>query len=173
MNRSGEDGSSKGDANVAEEASDTESSQISLPRSYTLPREFKYTNGLCAKDRSKAMHSRFYLPSTNSSDGWLNFLIIFDFVTFLFYFVVVLFFKGTWIVLTTRRRQTRNFRYEAEAIIIIIITRTFTRTTINDWITARTATWTGRWASNSNNKQFTSHRFIWIHTLRGVRINCN
>lgn len=53
-----------------------EGSQVSLPRSYTLPREFKYyhsTNMLRDKERcggtSKIQPSRFYLPSTYSSDG--------------------------------------------------------------------------------------------------------
>jgi hypothetical protein len=39
-------------------------SQISLPRSYTLPREFKYRRKL-----RKAVKNEHFLPSTNSSDG--------------------------------------------------------------------------------------------------------
>ncbi|XP_014209934.1 uncharacterized protein LOC106640415 [Copidosoma floridanum] len=50
-----------------EELSDFEGSQFSLPRSYTLPREFRYQNKI--NDRSKFTGSRHYLPSTNSSDG--------------------------------------------------------------------------------------------------------
>lgn len=50
-----------------------EGSQISLPRSYTLPREFKYNNSnhniKGRRGCSKILPSRFYLPSTNSSDG--------------------------------------------------------------------------------------------------------
>lgn len=53
-----------------------EGSQVSLPRSYTLPREFKYNHpNNIARDRerrvgsNKVTSSRFYLPSTNSSDG--------------------------------------------------------------------------------------------------------
>lgn len=57
--------------------SDMEGSQVSLPRSYTLPREFKYNNAAgVIKERgerelrgsSRSPPSRFYLPSTNSSD---------------------------------------------------------------------------------------------------------
>ncbi|XP_046608614.1 uncharacterized protein LOC124299468 isoform X1 [Neodiprion virginianus] len=57
--------------------SDVEGSQVSLPRSYTLPKEFKYSNGLgIVKARgqreyrgsNKPPPSRYYLPSTNSSD---------------------------------------------------------------------------------------------------------
>ena len=58
------------------EISDMEGSQISLPRSYTLPREFKYNHpNNTARERerrvgnNKVTASRFYLPSTNSSDG--------------------------------------------------------------------------------------------------------
>ncbi|KAK0088850.1 hypothetical protein PV325_010447 [Microctonus aethiopoides] len=55
------------------EISDIEGSQISLPRSYTLPREFKYNNSNNFRDSRideiKMQSSRFYLPSTNSSDG--------------------------------------------------------------------------------------------------------
>ncbi|XP_043277772.1 uncharacterized protein [Venturia canescens] len=73
-----EDDSSKGEGGEGGEdegeVSDIEGSQISLPRSYTLPREFKYHNGNDPlRDRrgpaSKLQPSRFYLPSTNSSDG--------------------------------------------------------------------------------------------------------
>lgn len=53
-----------------------EGSQVSLPRSYTLPREFKYhhpNNTARERERrvgnNKVPASRFYLPSTNSSDG--------------------------------------------------------------------------------------------------------
>lgn len=53
-----------------------EGSQVSLPRSYTLPREFKYNNSnntVRERERragnNKVPPSRFYLPSTNSSDG--------------------------------------------------------------------------------------------------------
>ncbi|XP_057334483.1 uncharacterized protein LOC130673481 [Microplitis mediator] len=58
-----------------DELSDLEGSQVSLPRSYTLPREFKYNNSTNNPTRerriniSKVQSSRFYLPSTNSSDG--------------------------------------------------------------------------------------------------------
>ncbi|XP_024943476.1 uncharacterized protein LOC107270325 isoform X2 [Cephus cinctus] len=68
----GEEESSKGEGEV----SDMEGSQVSLPRSYTLPREFKYNNsGNLGRERerrggsNKPPQSRFYLPSTNSSDG--------------------------------------------------------------------------------------------------------
>ncbi|XP_017888060.1 uncharacterized protein LOC108629737 [Ceratina calcarata] len=69
----GED-SSKGEGEVEGEMSDMEGSQVSLPRSYTLPREFKYHHpNSTARERrpgnSKVPASRFYLPSTNSSDG--------------------------------------------------------------------------------------------------------
>lgn len=60
-----------------------EGSQISLPRSYTLPREFKYHHpNNTARDRerrigsNKVTSSRFYLPSTNSSDGAFLYVII-------------------------------------------------------------------------------------------------
>ena len=43
-------------------------SQISLPRSYTLPREFKYYRR--PKSR-KAIRSEHFVASTNSSDGRL------------------------------------------------------------------------------------------------------
>ncbi|XP_074099680.1 uncharacterized protein LOC141527867 [Cotesia typhae] len=56
-----------------EELSDLEGSQVSLPRSYTLPREFKYNSGNPSRERriniNKVQSPRFYLPSTNSSDG--------------------------------------------------------------------------------------------------------
>lgn len=44
-------------------------SQISLPRSYTLPREFKYYRR--PKSR-KAIRSEHFVASTNSSDGRLS-----------------------------------------------------------------------------------------------------
>ncbi|KAI4498082.1 hypothetical protein M0802_006906 [Mischocyttarus mexicanus] len=73
--RNGKGESSK-DESEEGEISDMEGSQVSLPRSYTLPREFKYyhsTNMLRDKERcggpSKVQPSRFYLPSTYSSDG--------------------------------------------------------------------------------------------------------
>ncbi|KAF7417732.1 hypothetical protein HZH68_000385 [Vespula germanica] len=73
--RNGKGESSK-DESEEGEISDMEGSQVSLPRSYTLPREFKYyhsTNMLRDKERcggtSKIQPSRFYLPSTYSSDG--------------------------------------------------------------------------------------------------------
>jgi len=47
-------------------------SQISLPRSYTLPREFKYYRRYKARKLIKNEH---FIASTNSSDG-LYFLII-------------------------------------------------------------------------------------------------
>lgn len=65
----------RGDENSkVEEVSDIEEgSQVSLPRSYTLPREFKYnnSNNLTKERRGNVnkTQSRFYLPSTNSSDG--------------------------------------------------------------------------------------------------------
>ena len=40
-------------------------SQVSLPRSYTLPREFKYKK---PKSR-KAIRTEHFIHSTNSSDG--------------------------------------------------------------------------------------------------------
>lgn len=53
-----------------------EGSQVSLPRSYTLPREFKYNHpNDISRERerrvgnNKVSPSRLYLPSTNSSDG--------------------------------------------------------------------------------------------------------
>lgn len=66
----------------AEGESDVEGSQVSLPRSYTLPREFKYNNTVgVVKERGEREHrgsnrlppSRFYLPSTNSSDDGKSF----------------------------------------------------------------------------------------------------
>ncbi|XP_046739433.1 uncharacterized protein LOC124407379 isoform X2 [Diprion similis] len=79
-NQNEEDETCKEDGEVPVEGegdSDVEGSQVSLPRSYTLPREFKYTNGVgIVKDRgereyrgsNKPPPSRYYLPSTNSSD---------------------------------------------------------------------------------------------------------
>ncbi|CAK9817174.1 XK-related protein 6 [Anthophora quadrimaculata] len=74
--QNGGEESSKGEAEVEGEISDMEGSQVSLPRSYTLPREFKYhhpNNTARERERrignSKVTASRFYLPSTNSSDG--------------------------------------------------------------------------------------------------------
>lgn len=68
-----DDQSSKGEGDRDGEVSDMEGSQVSLPRSYTLPREFKYNNSNhVMKGRrgcTKMLSSRFYLPSTNSSDG--------------------------------------------------------------------------------------------------------
>ncbi len=40
-------------------------SQLSLPRSYTLPREFKYYK----RSRRKPVRTEHFVPSTNSSDG--------------------------------------------------------------------------------------------------------
>ncbi|XP_076763682.1 uncharacterized protein LOC143431064 [Xylocopa sonorina] len=74
--QNGGEESSKGEGEVEGEISDMEGSQVSLPRSYTLPREFKYHHpNNTARERekrtgnSKVTASRFYLPSTNSSDG--------------------------------------------------------------------------------------------------------
>ncbi|XP_012274111.1 uncharacterized protein LOC105696305 [Orussus abietinus] len=74
--QNGEEESSKGEGEGEAEISDMEGSQVSLPRSYTLPREFKYNhsnNAIRDRERrggsSKLLPSRFYLPSTNSSDG--------------------------------------------------------------------------------------------------------
>ncbi|XP_034191703.1 uncharacterized protein LOC117609451 isoform X2 [Osmia lignaria lignaria] len=74
--QNGGEESSKGEGEIEGEISDMEGSQVSLPRSYTLPREFKYNHpNNIARDRerrvgsSKVTSSRFYLPSTNSSDG--------------------------------------------------------------------------------------------------------
>ncbi|CAL7933437.1 unnamed protein product [Xylocopa violacea] len=74
--QNGGEESSKGEGEVEGEISDMEGSQVSLPRSYTLPREFKYHHpNNTARERekrtgnNKVTASRFYLPSTNSSDG--------------------------------------------------------------------------------------------------------
>lgn len=54
-----------------------EGSQASLPKSHTLPREFKYTNDNNPRERrvyvSKPYNSRFPQPSNNSSDGKFSF----------------------------------------------------------------------------------------------------
>ncbi|KAL6437871.1 hypothetical protein ACFW04_004299 [Cataglyphis niger] len=75
-NQNGAEESPKCEGEGEAEVSDMEGSQISLPRSYTLPREFKYNHpNSVAKERerrpgnNKLPPSRFYLPSTNSSDG--------------------------------------------------------------------------------------------------------
>ncbi|XP_058801420.1 uncharacterized protein LOC131670080 isoform X2 [Phymastichus coffea] len=53
-----------------EDVSDIEGSQISLPRSYTLPREFKYHKNNERRDApTRLTGARYYLPSVNSSDG--------------------------------------------------------------------------------------------------------
>ncbi|KAG7206602.1 hypothetical protein KM043_000285 [Ampulex compressa] len=71
--QNGGEESSKGEAEGEGEISDMEGSQISLPRSYTLPREFKYhhpnNNARERRNGNNKVPSRFYLPSTNSSDG--------------------------------------------------------------------------------------------------------
>ncbi|XP_078034123.1 uncharacterized protein LOC144468486 [Augochlora pura] len=74
--QNGGEESSKGEGEIEGEMSDMEGSQVSLPRSYTLPREFKYNHpNNTARERerrvgsSKITATRFYLPSTNSSDG--------------------------------------------------------------------------------------------------------
>ncbi|XP_012171798.1 uncharacterized protein LOC100652055 [Bombus terrestris] len=74
--QNGGEESSKGEGEVEGDLSDMEGSQVSLPRSYTLPREFKYhhpNNTARERERrvgnNKVPASRFYLPSTNSSDG--------------------------------------------------------------------------------------------------------
>ncbi|KAF7997506.1 hypothetical protein HCN44_006077 [Aphidius gifuensis] len=70
-----EDDSSKGElVEVEGEISDMEGSQVSLPKSYTLLREFQYDNSNnTSRERrcitNKTQSSHFYLPSTNSSDG--------------------------------------------------------------------------------------------------------
>ena len=76
FSQNGGEESSKGEGDVEGELSDMEGSQVSLPRSYTLPREFKYhhpNNTARERERrvgnNKVPASRFYLPSTNSSDG--------------------------------------------------------------------------------------------------------
>lgn len=83
LSQNGGEESSKGEGEIEGELSDMEGSQISLPRSYTLPREFKYhhpNNTARERERrvgnNKISASRFYLPSTNSSDGefYLNLL---------------------------------------------------------------------------------------------------
>ena len=70
-NQNGLDETSKDEGQIDEDISDIEGSQVSLPRSYTLPREFKYHNKI--NDRRdvgpRFTGSRYYLPSTNSSDG--------------------------------------------------------------------------------------------------------
>lgn len=78
-NQNGVEESSKGEGEGEAEVSDMEGSQVSLPRSYTLPREFKYNhsnNAVRERERrvgnNKVPPSRFYLPSTNSSDGMYN-----------------------------------------------------------------------------------------------------
>ncbi|XP_011312772.1 uncharacterized protein [Fopius arisanus] len=68
-----EDDSSKGEPEAGEDLSDMEGSQISLPKSHTLPREFKYNNeGSQPRERrahvNKPYSSRFQ-PGNNSSDG--------------------------------------------------------------------------------------------------------
>lgn len=63
-------------------------SQISLPRSYTLPREFKYYRR--PKSR-KAIRSEHFVASTNSSDGKLPS----SFVTF-FMFKLTAIFCYAW-----------------------------------------------------------------------------
>ncbi|XP_020291822.1 uncharacterized protein LOC109858715 [Pseudomyrmex gracilis] len=72
-NQNGIEESSKGEGEGEAGVSDMEGSQVSLPRSYTLPREFKYNHPSVARERragnNKLLPSRFYLPSTNSSDG--------------------------------------------------------------------------------------------------------
>ncbi|XP_071559028.1 uncharacterized protein [Temnothorax nylanderi] len=74
-NQNGVEESSKGKGDGEAEVSDMEGSQVSLPRSYTLPREFKYNPNSAVRERerragnNKISSSRFYLPSTNSSDG--------------------------------------------------------------------------------------------------------
>ncbi|KAJ8669872.1 hypothetical protein QAD02_001131 [Eretmocerus hayati] len=60
---------SKEESQDDEDISDLEGSQLSLPRSYTLPREFKYPNKLHDRRDGRVTCSRLYQPSTNSSDG--------------------------------------------------------------------------------------------------------
>lgn len=75
VNQNGVEESSKSKGDGEAEVSDMEGSQVSLPRSYTLPREFKYNPNSAVRERerrvgnNKISSSRFYLPSTNSSDG--------------------------------------------------------------------------------------------------------
>lgn len=83
INQNGEECNSKGEEENEGEISDIEGSQVSLPRSYTLPREFKYNHThRNIKERregnSKMPSSRFYLPSNNSSDGKFYFDIQFN-----------------------------------------------------------------------------------------------
>lgn len=74
-NQNGVEENSKSKDDGEAEVSDMEGSQVSLPRSYTLPREFKYNPNSAVRERerrtgnNKISSSRFYLPSTNSSDG--------------------------------------------------------------------------------------------------------
>jgi len=82
-NQNGAEESSKCEGEGEAEVSDMEGSQISLPRSYTLPREFKYNHpNSVARERerrsgnNKLPSSRFYLPSTNSSDGKYIFCLL-------------------------------------------------------------------------------------------------
>lgn len=82
-NQNGAEESSKCEGEGEAEVSDMEGSQISLPRSYTLPREFKYNHpNSVARERerrsgnNKLPASRFYLPSTNSSDGKYIFCLL-------------------------------------------------------------------------------------------------
>lgn len=71
-NQNGLDETSKDESRCDEDVSDIEGSQISLPRSYTLPREFKYRKNVERRDGgARFTGSRYYLPSTNSSDGML------------------------------------------------------------------------------------------------------
>lgn len=79
-NQNGAEESPEGEGEA--EVSDMEGSQVSLPRSYTLPREFKYNHpNSVARERerrpgnNKLPPSRFYLPSTNSSDGEYTFCL--------------------------------------------------------------------------------------------------
>jgi hypothetical protein len=44
---------------------------MSLPRSYTLPREFKFNRG-----GRKIIKNEHFIPSTNSSDGEIFFFAI-------------------------------------------------------------------------------------------------
>lgn len=81
-NQNGVEESSKGEGDGEAEVSDMEGSQVSLPRSYTLPREFKYNPNSTVRERerrvgnNKIYSSRFYLPSTNSSDGESTMLLV-------------------------------------------------------------------------------------------------
>ncbi|XP_063990999.1 uncharacterized protein LOC135169698 [Diachasmimorpha longicaudata] len=74
QSQNGEDDSSKGEQEAGEEVSDMEGSQDSLPKSHTLPREFKYNNETNqVRERrvyaNRPYSSRFLQPSNNSSDG--------------------------------------------------------------------------------------------------------